>query len=71
MLIPTSLLTKLQGVGDAGHIGTGGAPEAESCDLDENTVLDLYASGGICGITVEHAKVRADLPQCSFEQVGV
>lgn len=47
------------------------APEAESCDLDENTVLDLDASGGICGITVEHAKVRADLPQCSFEQVGV
>ncbi len=43
---------------------------AESRDLDENTILDLDAEGEICGITVEHAKSRAGLPQCSFEQVG-
>lgn len=43
---------------------------AESRDLDENTILDLDAKGEICGITVEHAKARAGLPHCSFEQVG-
>jgi len=33
-------------------------------------ILDLDVSGDICGITVEHARFRAELPQCSFEQVG-
>ena len=43
---------------------------AESKDLDENTVLDLDESGNICGITVEHASQRADIPRFSYEQVA-
>ena len=43
---------------------------AESKDLDENTVLDLDESGNICGITVEHASQRADIPSFSYEQVA-
>ena len=43
---------------------------AESKDLDENTILDLDASGNICAITIEHAKDRADIPHFSFEQVA-
>jgi len=43
---------------------------AESKDLDENTVLDLDKSGNICGITVEHASKRADIPRFSYEQVA-
>lgn len=39
-------------------------------DLDENTVLDLDQSGNICGITVEHASQRADIPRFSYEQVA-
>lgn len=39
-------------------------------DLDENTVLDLDERGQICGITVEYAKTRADIPQFSFEQIA-
>ncbi len=39
-------------------------------DLDENTVLDLDQSGNICGITVEHANQRADIPRFSYEQVA-
>ncbi len=42
---------------------------SESMDLDENTLLDLDSEGNICGITVEHARDRADIPQFSFEQV--
>jgi len=43
---------------------------SESRDLDENTFLDLDSEGNICGITVEHARERADIPQFSFEQIA-
>ena len=46
------------------------AEVAESKDLDEDTVLDLDQSGNICGITVEHAGPRADIPHFSYEQVA-
>ena len=42
----------------------------ETKDLDENTLLDLDREGNICGITIEHAKERTDIPQFSFEQVA-
>ncbi len=43
---------------------------AETKDLDENTLLDLDADGNICGITVEHAKERAEIPSFSYEQIA-
>ncbi|HZC03184.1 MAG TPA: DUF2283 domain-containing protein, partial [Gammaproteobacteria bacterium] len=43
---------------------------AETRDLDENTLLALDHAGNICGITVEHARDRADIPHFSFEQVA-
>lgn len=43
---------------------------SESKDLDENTLLDFDAEGNVCGITVEHARDRADIPQFSFEQIA-
>jgi len=46
------------------------ADVAESKDLDENTILDLDQHGNICGITVEHASKRADIPRFSYEQVA-
>ena len=42
---------------------------AETRDLDENTLLDIDYAGNICGITIEHAKERADYPYFSFEQM--
>ena len=42
----------------------------ETRDLDENTLLDLDAAGNVCGITVEHASERADIPHFSFEQIA-
>ncbi len=44
---------------------------AETRDLDENTILDLDPAGQIVGITVEHAKDRAEIPKFSYEQVAV
>jgi len=43
---------------------------AETKDLDENTLLDLDRDGNICGITIEHARDRADIPHFSFEQIA-
>ncbi|MFZ5835886.1 MAG: DUF2283 domain-containing protein [Pseudomonadota bacterium] len=54
---------------DTLHIEFRDAPVAETRDLDENTLLDLDAAGDVCAITVEHASIRAGIPQFSYEQV--
>lgn len=41
----------------------------ETKDLDENTLIDIDQNGNICGITLEHAQQRTDLPNVSFEQI--
>jgi uncharacterized protein YuzE len=43
---------------------------AETKDLDESTLLDLDGEGNLCGITIEHARERADIPHFSYEQVA-
>ncbi len=42
----------------------------ESRDLDEDTIIDLDATGHICAITMEHAKDRTDVPHFTFEEVA-
>jgi uncharacterized protein YuzE len=46
------------------------AKVAETNDVDENTLLDLDANGKVCGITIEHAAERVDLPNFSFERMA-
>ena len=55
---------------DTLYIEFKAADVAETKDLDENTLLDLDRDGNICGITVEHASKRADIPRFSYEQVA-
>jgi uncharacterized protein YuzE len=43
---------------------------AETKDLDENTLLDIDHDGNICGMTIEHASERAELPKFSYEQIS-
>jgi uncharacterized protein YuzE len=43
---------------------------AETRELDENTLLDIDAQGNLCGLTLEHARDRADIPHVTFEQVA-
>ncbi|MBM3943722.1 MAG: DUF2283 domain-containing protein [SAR202 cluster bacterium] len=45
------------------------AEVVESRNLDENTMIDLDRDGDICGITIEHARQRAEIPRFSFEQM--
>ena len=42
---------------------------AETRDLDENTLVDVDHDGDICGITIEHAQERAEIPKFSFEHI--
>lgn len=55
---------------DTLHIELRVADIAETRDLDENTLLDFDEMGNICGMTIEHAKDRADIADCSFQQVA-
>ncbi len=46
------------------------AEVVETKDLDESTLLDLDGDGKICGITIEHARDRAEIPAFSYEQIS-
>ncbi len=52
---------------DTLHIEFRSAEVAETRDLDEDTLLDVDREGQICGITIEHARQRADIPRFSYE----
>jgi uncharacterized protein YuzE len=43
---------------------------AESKDLDENTILDVDASGNVCAITFEHASDRMDVRHLFVEGIA-
>ena len=55
---------------DTLYIEFRAAEIAETKDLDENTLLDLDSNGNICGITIEHARDRAEIPKFSYEQIS-
>ena len=40
----------------------------ETRDLGEDTLLELDASGRLCALTIEHASVRMEIPEFSYEQ---
>ena len=52
---------------DTLHIEFRAAEVADTRDLDEDTLLDMDREGKICGITIEHAKERTDIPKFSYE----
>jgi uncharacterized protein YuzE len=52
---------------DTLHIEFRSTEVAETRDLDEDTLLDVDREGKICGITIEHAKQRTDIPRFSYE----
>ncbi|MBI3740254.1 MAG: DUF2283 domain-containing protein [Chloroflexi bacterium] len=41
---------------------------SETRDLDENTLIDVDADGNLIGITIEHARERADITNFVFQQ---
>lgn len=55
---------------DTLHIELRDVPISETRDIDQNTQIDVDAKGAMCGITIEHASQRTDVPNLSFEQVA-
>ena len=55
---------------DTLYIEFRSADIAETKDLDENTLLDFDSQGNVCGITIEHARARTDIPKFSYEQIS-
>lgn len=41
----------------------------ETRDFDEDTAIDVDVDGRICAITLEHASIRAGIPEISYEQI--
>jgi uncharacterized protein YuzE len=50
------------------EIGKGAVTETR--ELSENVYLDLDAEGQVISITLEHASLRGDLSEFSFQRVG-
>jgi uncharacterized protein YuzE len=55
---------------DTLYIELRDARVAETRDLDEDTQVDVDEKGVLCGITIEHASQRTDVPNLSFEQIA-
>jgi uncharacterized protein YuzE len=55
---------------DTLHIELRAGVVTDTRDLDENTLVDVDATGQMLAITIEHAQTRADLPQFSYEQIA-
>jgi uncharacterized protein YuzE len=43
---------------------------AGTCDLDENTLLEVDANGQLVALTIEHASERNGIPAFTYEQVA-
>ena len=54
---------------DTVYVQLNNNPILETKDLDENTVIDVDTRGNLVGITIEHAKERADITNFMFQQV--
>ena len=54
---------------DTLHIQLSSTEIHETCDLDEDTLLDLDVDGRLCAITIEHASDRMDIPAFSYEEI--
>ena len=55
---------------DTALVEIGNAPVAETRDLSEDVTLDLDADGHVVSITLEHASLRGDLSEISFQRLG-
>jgi len=55
---------------DTALVEFSAGPAVETRELDENTLLDIDAQGRLCGLTMEHARDRADIPHVTFEEVA-
>ena len=44
---------------------------AETKDISENVLVELYKNGNIVSMTIEHAKTSANINDISFQQLAL
>jgi uncharacterized protein YuzE len=54
---------------DTVHLELTDMEVVDTIDLNENTTIDLDASGNVVAITLEHAQERANILEVSFAQI--
>ncbi len=45
-------------------------PVFETKEINENIYLDLDEDGNLIGMTIEHAKLQANINEVSFQQIN-
>jgi uncharacterized protein YuzE len=45
-------------------------PVYETKEINENIYLELDAEGRLCGMTIEHALLQANIKEVSFQQIA-
>jgi len=54
---------------DTALIEFSGAPVVETKEITENLYIDLDQEGNLVSMTIEHAKVQANITEVSFLQM--
>lgn len=55
---------------DTALLEIGGGTPAETRELSEDVYLDLDKTGHVVSITVEHASLRSDLSEMTFQRIN-
>jgi uncharacterized protein YuzE len=55
---------------DTALLEIGGGTPAETRELSEDVYLDLDETGHVVSITVEHASLRSDLSELTFQRIN-
>ena len=55
---------------DTALLEIGGGTPAETRELSEDVYLDLDETGHVVSITVEHASLRSDLSEMTFQRIN-
>ena len=55
---------------DTAFLEIGGGTPAETRELSEDIYLDLDKTGHVVSITLEHASLRSDLSEMTFQRIN-
>nr|VFK37676.1 MAG: Uncharacterized protein YuzE [Candidatus Kentron sp. TC] len=55
---------------DTAHMEFSDSPVSETREISENLYIDLDDIGNLVGMTVEHASVRANISEFTFQRIA-
>jgi uncharacterized protein YuzE len=55
---------------DTAHLEFSENAVFETQDINENVLIDLDQNGNLVGITIEHAKAKANISEFSYQQIS-